>query len=188
MGIQGLLSVLKPVITTAHINDLRGKKVAVDAYAWLHKSVYSCCEEICRNNENNTVTDGIWINYCLSLVDMLLFHDMKVTLVFDGDNLPAKKETEKDRLNNRNENIKKAKEFSSKGDAKTAHSYYSRAVDITPTLAAHFIRVIKNQRPQVVCIVAPYEADAQLSYLSTNGIVDVIISEDSDTIPYGCRF
>jgi len=36
-------------------------------------------------------------------------------------------------------------------------------------------------------LVAPYEADAQLAYLSMKGIVDVVISEDSDTIPYGCR-
>jgi exonuclease-1 len=36
-------------------------------------------------------------------------------------------------------------------------------------------------------LVAPYEADAQLAYLSMKGAVDVVISEDSDTIPYGCR-
>lgn len=36
-------------------------------------------------------------------------------------------------------------------------------------------------------VVAPYEADAQLAYLSMKGVVDVVISEDSDTIPYGCR-
>ena len=36
-------------------------------------------------------------------------------------------------------------------------------------------------------LVAPYEADAQLAYLSVKGVVDVVLSEDSDTIPYGCR-
>jgi 5'-3' exonuclease len=35
--------------------------------------------------------------------------------------------------------------------------------------------------------VAPYEADAQLAFLSTRGMVDIVIAEDSDTIPYGCR-
>ena len=30
--------------------------------------------------------------------------------------------------------------------------------------------------------MAPYEADAQLAYLSIKGIVDVVICEDSDLI------
>ena len=36
------------------------------------------------------------------------------------------------------------------------------------------------------CIVAPYEADAQLAYLRKSGIVDMIISEDSDLTLFGC--
>lgn len=36
-------------------------------------------------------------------------------------------------------------------------------------------------------IVAPYEADAQLAYLIRSGAVDVVITEDSDCLPYGCR-
>ena len=36
------------------------------------------------------------------------------------------------------------------------------------------------------CIVAPYEADAQLAFLSLAGIADLIISEDSDLAPFGC--
>ena len=38
----------------------------------------------------------------------------------------------------------------------------------------------------VQCIVAPYEADAQLAYLQQAGIVDMVISEDSDLLTYGC--
>lgn len=36
------------------------------------------------------------------------------------------------------------------------------------------------------CLVAPYEADAQLAYLCRAGIVDAVITEDSDAVPYGC--
>jgi exonuclease-1 len=36
-------------------------------------------------------------------------------------------------------------------------------------------------------IVAPYEADAQLAYLSLHNIVDVIITEDSDLLAFGAR-
>ena len=34
--------------------------------------------------------------------------------------------------------------------------------------------------------MAPYEADAQLGWLSKAGLIDAVISEDSDCIPYGC--
>jgi exonuclease-1 len=35
-------------------------------------------------------------------------------------------------------------------------------------------------------VVAPYEADAQLSFLCAHNLVDGVISEDSDCIPYHC--
>ena len=36
-------------------------------------------------------------------------------------------------------------------------------------------------------IVAPYEADAQLAYLERIGLVDGILTEDSDLLVYGCQ-
>ena len=39
----------------------------------------------------------------------------------------------------------------------------------------------------VDCIVAPYEADAQLAYLMKTGITQCTISEDSDLLVYGCE-
>lgn len=39
----------------------------------------------------------------------------------------------------------------------------------------------------VDCIVAPYEADAQLAYLNKVGMVHAIITEDSDLLAFGCK-
>lgn len=36
-------------------------------------------------------------------------------------------------------------------------------------------------------MVAPYEADAQLGYLSKINYIDVVCTEDSDLIVYGCK-
>ncbi|XP_053157218.1 exonuclease 1 isoform X2 [Hemicordylus capensis] len=48
--------------------------------------------------------------------------------------------------------------------------------------------VIKAARAQGIdCIVAPYEADAQLAYLNKIGIVQAIITEDSDLLAFGCK-
>lgn len=43
------------------------------------------------------------------------------------------------------------------------------------------------RRVDVECIVAPYEADAQLAYLSREGIVDLVITEDSDLLVFGSK-
>ena len=36
-------------------------------------------------------------------------------------------------------------------------------------------------------VVAPYEADAQLAYLERIGLVDAILTEDSDLLVFGCK-
>jgi exonuclease-1 len=36
-------------------------------------------------------------------------------------------------------------------------------------------------------VVAPYEADAQLAYLDKIGLVDAILTEDSDLLVFGCK-
>jgi exonuclease 1 len=46
------------------------------------------------------------------------------------------------------------------------------------------MQVLKEKR--VDYIVAPYEADAQMTFLSVNKVVDAVITEDSDLIPFGC--
>lgn len=37
------------------------------------------------------------------------------------------------------------------------------------------------------CLVAPYEADAQLAFLNKSGIAQAVITEDSDLLAFGCK-
>ncbi len=39
----------------------------------------------------------------------------------------------------------------------------------------------------VDCVVAPYEADAQLAYLTKCGLAQAVITEDSDLLAFGCK-
>lgn len=58
-------------------------------------------------------------------------------------------------------------------------------MDITHEMA---LKLIKRCREiNVDCIVAPYEADAQLAYLNKVGLADYIVTEDSDLILFGCK-
>jgi hypothetical protein len=57
---------------------------------------------------------------------------------------------------------------------------------VTPEMAYNVANTLKSI-PGVRVLVAPYEADAQLAFLSRNNIVDFVISEDSDLLVYKCR-
>ena len=35
--------------------------------------------------------------------------------------------------------------------------------------------------------MAPFQADGELAYLWTSGHVDVVLTEDSDLLAYGCK-
>lgn len=80
--------------------------------------------------------------------------------------------------------LKRAKEYEANCDVKNALNYYSSAVDITPDL---YIPLIKELiAHNISYIVAPYEADAELAYLSRMNLVDFVITIDSDLIAFGC--
>jgi hypothetical protein len=69
------------------------------------------------------------------------------------------------------------------GNKTAANEFFQKAVDVTPRMAYNLIQVLKQE--DVDYIVAPYEADAQMAFLSMNGFVDAVITEDSDLVPYG---
>ena len=48
MGIQGLLPMLKSITSTVHVSMYSGRRVAIDAYGWLHKGAYSCSRQLCE--------------------------------------------------------------------------------------------------------------------------------------------
>lgn len=60
-----------------------------------------------------------------------------------------------------------------------------RAMEITFDF---YIAVIAKLIEQgIAYLIAPYEADAQLAFLSRNGLVDFVIATDGDMLPYGCE-
>lgn len=49
MGISGLLKILEEQTEKKHLKTYEGKRVAVDAYAWIHKALYMMKSEIFEN-------------------------------------------------------------------------------------------------------------------------------------------
>ncbi|KAG0556088.1 hypothetical protein KC19_11G025000 [Ceratodon purpureus] len=179
MGIQGLLPTLKSIMNPRHIRDYAGKRAAVDTYSWLHKAAFSCSKDICLGLPNDK-----YIDYCMHRVNMLRHYGVEPVLVFDGGGLPMKSDQEIKRARSRKENLERAMEHERLGNTSAAYECYQRAVDITPATAFRLIKVL--QQENVDYVVAPYEADAQMAFLARNGHVDLVITEDSDLIAYGC--
>lgn len=125
------------------------------------------------------------IEFVLNRVRMLLFFGVTPYLVFDGDHLPSKAGTESERLKKREESKKLALELYNKGRMSEAYQEFQKAVDVTPYMARQLIEELKKMKVQYV--VAPYEADAQLAYLERQGIINGIISEDSDLLVFGAK-
>ncbi|KAJ9690835.1 hypothetical protein PVL29_013138 [Vitis rotundifolia] len=179
MGIQGLLPLLKSIMVPFHIKDLKGCSVAVDTYSWLHKGALSCSKQLCKS-----IPTSRHIDYCMHRVNLLRHYGVEPILVFDGGLLPMKIEQENKRARVRKENLARAIEHESNGNSAAAYECYQKAVDISPSIARELIEVLKQEN--VSYIVAPYEADAQMTFLAVSQQVDAVITEDSDLIPFGC--
>jgi len=116
---------------------------------------------------------------------MLIYFGVTPYLVFDGDNLPSKAGTESERAKRREESKRRGLELYKAGKTSQAHQELQKAVDVTPLMARQLIEELKRMKIQYV--VAPYEADAQLAYLEAKGIINGILSEDSDLLVFGAK-
>ncbi|VDL67709.1 unnamed protein product, partial [Nippostrongylus brasiliensis] len=153
--------------------------VAVDVSCLLHKGLFGCADKIPRFFFS-------YIYYVEKHVKALLNIGCHVILVFDGRPLPAKKNINEERRQRRSENVKAGERLIAEGKIAEASDKFKRATSITSEVVEctiqHF-RELKN----VDVIVAPYEADAQLTFLVSEGFADLVITEDSDLIAFGCE-
>ncbi|XP_048212852.1 exonuclease 1 isoform X1 [Perognathus longimembris pacificus] len=85
----------------------------------------------------------------------------------------------------RQANLLKGKQLLREGKVSEARECFTRAINITHSMAHKVIKAARSQG--VDCLVAPYEADAQLAYLNKAGIVQAVITEDSDLLAFGCK-
>ena len=126
-----------------------------------------------------------FVDFAMNRVRMLIYFGVIPYIVFDGDYLPSKAATEVERAKRREESRKTGLELHRLGKPSQAHLELQKAVDVTPEMARQLIEQLKMVGVQY--IVAPYEADAQLAYLERKGIIQGILSEDSDLLVFGAK-
>ncbi|KAI1000152.1 hypothetical protein K3495_g8046 [Podosphaera aphanis] len=180
MGISGLLPLLKSIHKTCTLKSFEGKTLGIDAYGWLHRGVIACTMELATGKPTRKFVD-----FAMNRVRMLQHFGVTPFLVFDGDNIPSKAAIEADRARKRDQSRKAGFNLLNAGKTSQAHLEFQRSLDVTPEMAQQLIEELKLNG--VKYIVAPYEADPQMVYLERKGIIDGIISEDSDLLVFGAK-
>ncbi|KAJ2826608.1 hypothetical protein GGI24_002868, partial [Coemansia furcata] len=180
MGISGLIPLLREAQRSGHVKEFSGQSVGVDSYIWLYKGAFSCASDLALN-----IPTTKYIAFFMARARMLRHYGIDPLFVFDGGPLPSKLHTELERQRNRAERRLTAVQLWNQQKRKLAYEHFQRCVEVTPQMAKAVIEVLRGEGFR--CLVAPYEADAQLAYLEAQGLIVAAISEDSDLIAYGCR-
>ncbi|KAL1700433.1 PIN domain-like protein [Schizophyllum commune] len=156
--------------TTARLSSRRGKR---HTSAWLTR--FAC----------SSLTPRTYIDYFVHRVRMLRHNGVEPYIVFDGGPLPAKKGTENERRQKREESMACANMLAAQGKHSKGRDHYLMCVDVTPEMAYQVIKALRVEN--VKYVVAPYEADAQIAFVERTGAVHAILTEDSDLPVLGCK-
>ncbi|CAG7725547.1 unnamed protein product [Allacma fusca] len=179
MGITGLLPFLKKASKNTHARNFSGYTAAVDGHGWLHKGAFGCAVKLGMGE----ATDA-YVQYFMRYVNTLLENGIRPVIVFDGRSPLAKEVTNEKRRKVRTDARKKAQDLMRKGNKKEAWEYFVKSIHITHEMVHDVIEVLRQKH--IDYVVSPYEADAQLAYLATKGYVDLVVTEDSDLVLFGC--
>lgn len=126
-----------------------------------------------------------YVGICNGHLDLLLRHGVKPIVVFDGFPLPAKDDERAQRKRKREELLQKSKECERERKQEQAWKLKGQAIEEIYDHVVAFVKVCVERG--IPYIVSPFEADAQIALLLSEGYADIAISEDSDFLAYGCR-
>uniref|UniRef100_A0A2K6WJ54 Exonuclease 1 n=1 Tax=Onchocerca volvulus TaxID=6282 RepID=A0A2K6WJ54_ONCVO len=181
MGIHNLLPFVKNACRQGNISEFAHQSIAVDVSCLLHRGLIGCADKVAQGCETD-----FYIRYVLKYVRALLAIDCHVILVFDGQMLPAKKETNSSRREKRDFHKQRGHLLMSEGRASEAYDCFKRSASLTPKVIESAIQAFRHLN-MVDVIVAPYESDAQLTFLTKAKMAQAVVTEDSDLIAFGCE-
>lgn len=180
MGVTNLLPQLKDIQTEVCLTQYKGKTLAVDGYGWLHRGLILCAQDLCLDRPTQS-----YITSFVRKIQMLRDFEVEAYVVFDGASLPTKEMTANERREKRKVAREAANRYLTAGNKGAAFKEFMKAAAVTPEMAKAIM--VELDRLRVKYVVAPYEADPQMVYLEKVGLVDGILSEDSDLLIFGSR-
>ncbi|KAL7315562.1 Rad2 nuclease, variant 2 [Mucor circinelloides] len=179
MGISGLLPALRPIELSVDLHQYAGKTVAIDGHCILHRGAIGAAKELALNEPTDS-----YVTYFMNFMGLFKLYNVTPIVFFDGLDLPLKQDTNDERRSNRQEALKEGLTFYSNGEIEKAKENFKKSVTITHDMIIDVLKELSAEK--ILCIVAPNEADAQLTHLAKTGKVDAVITEDSDLLTFGC--
>ena len=82
-----------------------------------------------------------YVDYAMRRVRLLRHFAIEPYVVFDGGPLPAKRETELERKQLREENLSRGKALFAQAKRSKAREYFVKCIDVTPQMAYQYIKV-----------------------------------------------
>ena len=176
MGIMNLLPLLSTITQPRNIKHMRGCTAGIDAHVWLHRSIH-----ISPDSESSGSSH---LSYFSRRAQSFVDYGVKPVFVFDGADLPAKRLTNRNRMSDRSVSLARAVSLKESGDFSAARGHLVQATEVSEDIVLKLVSDLGTLG--YTAVVAPYEADAQLAFLAKSGLVDLVITEDSDLLVYEC--
>jgi len=186
MGVKNFNTLIKLLcpnaIKSITIHELQNKRVAIDGTLWLYQIVCAVRKE---NGDDVLNSKGEIVTLYYALYSRLMFLlSKKISPVFVFDGKPP---------NLKDKTIKVRKEIKKKAQEKINNNEFTSEVEKAKLVqkCSHItVQDIVTTKQLldtmgVTYIESPEEADSQCAYLYKAGLVDYIISEDTDIIIFG---
>ena len=140
--------------------------------------------------QNARTAEIRYTNYVIKICHNLLQHGglRSLLIVFDSPHrLPLKDNESAERERKRSAALREARDLKRRGMHEEAYKKYGSAIKVTHEMAMNTARAVgkrfgKRCGAVVECMFAPFEADAQLVCAVRDGLVDAVMTEDSDVL------
>ncbi|XP_047523143.1 flap endonuclease GEN isoform X1 [Pieris napi] len=168
MGIKGLWNVLSPYCEKKSLHEIRGETVAVDLAGWV-------CDS--QNVTDYYIQPKLYLRNLFFRTVYLLLADINPIFVLEGDAPELKRDVMAAR------NAIQFRGAAPKSQAKSQAPSVSRKRFKGVLLECETLLKSMGVR----CVKGSGEAEATCASLNSKGLVDAVVSQDSDCFAYGAR-
>ncbi|KAM0679311.1 Rad2 nuclease [Binucleata daphniae] len=179
MGITGLLPIFNKKLYKKQLFDYKNTTFGIDGHIWLYQILRYIAEEVFYN-----IPTKKHVELFKKKIQALKDNKIKPVFVFDGDSLPAKEHTNKERKERKEKCVKKVLELLKRNKVQEAKKLMRQCISVKNEYLYDILQMLKAEN--IEYIISPYESDAQLCYLQKINYVDYLLTQDSDLIVYGC--
>jgi exonuclease-1 len=176
MGWHGGRRVLKCTASEKKLfYDFAGSTIGIDMSVWLHGIAVGIAEDLVVHKDYTSLVTEID-----KRVRDLLLHGVHPVLVFDGAPFPGKMATNASRQGSRDAAYDRVMQAVKEGETAPKTDLVS-AISITEDMVIAVISGVARARG-LPYLVSPYEADHQLVFLARIGLIEYIMTIDSDLV------